>query len=311
METFSVTILGSSSAAPTSQRHTSGQLVNFYHRLYLIDCGEGIQMQLRRNHIKLSKIHHIFISHLHGDHFFGLVGLISSVNLFGRKKDLHIYTDPRLQEIIELQLEISESQLQFKIIYHALNFEQKALLFEDKKLEIHSYPLDHRIPTCGFLFQEKQSAPNVLKEPINKYKIGIDDIKQIQKGKDYCTSDEEIIPNKNLIKEAPKARSFAYCSDTKYHQKLQDFFPNVELLYAECTFMKDFQEVADNKYHMTTQDVARLALEVKANRLIVGHFSARYKDLGPMKEELKQLFMESELVYENKEYHIREEVETN
>jgi len=163
MENFSVTILGSSSASPTSQRNTSAQLVNFYHRFYLIDCGEGTQMQLRKNKIKMSKIHHILISHLHGDHFFGLIGLISTQNLFGRKKDLHIYSDPRIKEVIDLQLALSETVLQFEIIYHALNFNKREVIFEDKKLKLTSFPLDHRVPTCGFLFQEKNHYQTLTK----------------------------------------------------------------------------------------------------------------------------------------------------
>ncbi len=307
MEIFSVNILGSSSAAPTSRRHTSSQLVNFYHRYYLIDCGEGTQIQLRKKRLKISKINHIFISHLHGDHFFGLVGLISSLNLFGRTKELHIFSDLRIKEVVDLQLQISETQLQFEIVYHPLNFDEKELLFEDKKLEIYSFPLDHRVPTCGFLFKEKQSLPNIKKEIIKEYQPDKQQMYQIKKGEDLKLKNGTIIPNKELIVSAPAPRSFAYCSDTKYTPEIYKYFEDVELLYAECTFMKDMQQIAEDKFHMTTSDVSQLAKESRAKQLIVGHFSARYKNMTEFEQELKELHRPSQLVNDFEEYHVRED----
>jgi len=306
MENFSVTILGSSSASPTTRRNTSSQLVNFYHRLYLIDCGEGTQMQLRRNHFKLSKINHIFISHLHGDHFFGLIGLVSSLNLFGRHKNLHIYADPRIQEILEVQLNFSETVLRFKIIYHPLNFENKELIFEDKKLEVYSYPLDHRIPTCGFIFQEKPFLPNIKKQVIKKYSPDIHQINEIRQGNDLFLKDGTHIKNKDLVIPPPAHRSYAYCSDTKFFEKLPDHLRGVELLYAECTFMNQLQQAANDKFHMTTNDVSTLAKEAKVKKLIVGHFSARYKDMTEIQEELLSLFPDAILVNDNETFHVRE-----
>jgi ribonuclease Z len=309
MENFSVTILGSSSATPTSYRHTSGQLVNFYQRLYLVDCGEGTQIQLRKNHIKLSKIHHIFISHLHGDHFFGLVGFISSINLFGRKKPLHIYADMRIREIIELQLKVSETVLQFDIIYHPLDYQEKTLIFEDKRLEVYSFPLEHRVPACGFLFQEKPLPRNMVKRFIKMYDISVEEIREIRQGKDFITNNGELISNQELTLDPPPPRSFAYCSDTRYFETLPALLTDVELLYSECTFMKDLQEVATDKYHMTTTDACLLAENTRAKKLIVGHFSARYKDLTDFKLELKAMNPNAELVHENHTYHVRDEKE--
>ena len=307
MENFSVNILGSSSAAPTSRRHTSSQLVNYCFRYYLIDCGEGTQIQLRRKRLKISKIHHIFISHLHGDHFFGLVGLISSLNLFGRSKDLHIYSDPRIKDIIDLQMEISETELQFKIIYHPLNFEEKELLFEDKKLEIYSFPLNHRVPTCGFLFQEKQALPNIKKPIITKYKPNISQMQEIREGSDLLLAGGKVLKNEDITIPAPDPRSFVYCSDTKYTPDIHRYFENVELLYAECTFMQNFQKVAEDKFHMSTGDASKLAKESKAKKLLAGHFSARYKDLSEFETELRSFFPNSELVNDLDEFHVREE----
>jgi ribonuclease Z len=296
MENFSVTILGSSSASPTSQRNTTSQLVNFFDRLYLIDCGEGTQTQLRRNHTRLSKINHIFISHLHGDHFFGLAGLISSLNLFGRNRPLHIYSDPRIKQVIDIQLEISETVLLFEIEYHPLNFRQKELIFEDKKLEIFSFPLEHRVPTCGFLFQEKPSAPNVNKKSISKYDLSVDQIKSILAGKDLLVGNGEKIANSELVIQPNPPRSYAFCSDTKYFDSLYQNFEHVNLLYTECTFMNDLQEVAHQKFHMTTQDVAQLAVESAAKKLIVGHFSARYRDTTLLQSEIQSLYPQTILV---------------
>lgn len=306
MENFSVTILGSSSASPTKERNTSAQIINFCHRYYLIDCGEGTQMQLRKNKFRISKINHILISHLHGDHFFGLIGLLSSQNLFGRKKDLHIYADPRIQEVIELQLKISETVLQFEIIYHPLNFSKKTTIFEDKKLRISSFPLDHRVPTCGFIFQEKKSLPNIKKTFVKEYNPSIEQIKDIRSGNGFTTKNRHLYQHHEITIPAYEPRSFAYCSDTKYFKGLSENFSTVELLYAECTFMKDLQEVAHDKYHLTTADCVKIAEESKAKKLIVGHFSARYKDISDLKTELISMHPNADVVRDNQVFHIRE-----
>ena len=306
MENFSVTILGSSSASPTNDRNTSAQIVNFYHRYYLIDCGEGTQMQLRKNKLKISRINHILISHLHGDHFFGLIGLVSSQNLFGRKNDLHIYADPRIQEVIELQMKLSETILRFQIIYHPLNFTEKETIFEDKKLRISSFPLNHRVPTCGFLFQEKKSLPNIKKSFVKEYNPSIEQIKEIRSGGGFITNDGHTYLHQKITIPADEPRSFAYCSDTKYFEGLSDEFTDVELLYSECTFMKDFQKIASDKFHLTTADCAKIAEESKAKKLIVGHFSARYKEILDLKNELTDLVPTAEVVRDNQIFHIRE-----
>ena len=308
MENFSVIILGSSSASPTRDRNTSAQLINYSNRFYLIDCGEGTQMQLRKNKIRISKIHHILISHLHGDHFFGLIGLLSSQSLFGRKKDLHLYADSRIQEIIELQLKISETVLQFEIIYHALNFSKKTTIFEDKKLKISSFPLDHRVPTCGFVFQEKKSLPNISKSFVKKYNPSIEQIKDIRSGNGFTTIDGFYYSHEKITIAPYEPRSFAYCSDTKYFDTLNHNFKDIELLYSECTFMKDFQKVAEDKYHLTTADCAKIATEANAGRLIVGHFSARYKEILELKNELTSLYPNAEVVRDNQIFHIRENI---
>ncbi|NOR86705.1 MAG: ribonuclease Z, partial [Bacteroidales bacterium] len=202
---------------------------------------------------------------------------------------------------------ISETVLQFEIIYHPLNFKEKELIFEDKKLKIFSFPLEHRVPTCGFLFQEKPSLPNLIKRNIEHLNLSIEDIKEIRSGGDYQSPQGKIIPHHELVSPPPEPRSYAYCSDTRYFAELPQYINQVELLYSECTFMKDMQEVATDKFHMTTQDAAQLAKETHAEKLIAGHFSARYKDLSGMRAELQSFFKEAELVNENQTYHIRDE----
>ncbi|MBK5194353.1 MAG: MBL fold metallo-hydrolase, partial [Flavobacteriaceae bacterium] len=187
MNEFSITILGSSSAVPTSTRFPSSQIVSHHYKLFLVDCGEGTQIQLRKNKIHFSKIDHIFISHLHGDHFFGLIGLISSFNLLGRKTDLHLYAPQEIKQILEIQLMVSNTQLHYQLYYHCLKFDSKNLLFENKKLEIFSFPLNHSIPTCGFLFKEKPNPRKIIKEILSKYNIPDSAFEGIKNGKDFIT----------------------------------------------------------------------------------------------------------------------------
>lgn len=299
MNEFSVTILGSSSAIPTSTRYPSAQVVSHQYQPFLIDCGEGAQIQLRKNKIRFSKINHIFISHLHGDHFFGLVGLVSSFNLLGRKTDLHIYAPQEIKDVIEFQLNISQSQLHFQIYYHFLNFDTKNLLFENKQLEIYSFPLKHSIPTCGFLFKEKQHPRKMRKEVIATYDIPDHAFEGIKRGEDFVNEKGEIVKNEILSKPGLAQKSYAYCSDTAYSGCISDYIEDVDLLYHECSFMEDMRAIAEAKMHSTTLDAARVANEIRAKRLIIGHFSARYKELEPVLAETQTIFKNTILATED------------
>lgn len=290
MNEFSITILGSSSAVPTSTRFPSSQIVSHHYKLFLVDCGEGTQIQLRKNKIHFSKIDHIFISHLHGDHFFGLIGLISSFNLLGRKTDLNIYAPQEIKQILEIQLMVSNTQLHYQLYYHCLKFDSKNLLFENKNLEIFSFPLNHSIPTCGFLFKEKPNPRKIIKGILSKYNIPDSAFEGIKNGKDFITEQGDIIANKLLTNAGKPQKSYAYCSDTAYSENISDYIEDIDLLYHECSFMEDMRKIAESKLHSTTLDAARIANTVGAKQLIIGHFSARYKDLEPILNETKKVF---------------------
>ncbi len=304
MNEFSVTILGSSSAIPTSMRYPSAQLVSHNYKSFLVDCGEGTQIQLRNNQIRFSKINHIFISHMHGDHFFGLVGLISSLNLFGRKTDLYLFAPKEIKEVLEMQLAVSGTQLNYKIHYHSLKFDDKYLLFEDKVLEIYSFPLNHSIPTCGFLFIEKPHPRKIIKKELALYNIPNEAFEGIKKGGDFVSVTGEIVKNEVLTVPGFPQKSYAYCSDTSFSEKISDYISSVDLLYHECSFMEDMRQIAEEKKHSTTLDAARMANLIGAKQLVIGHFSARYKELEPVLAETKSEFTNTILAIEDLKINI-------
>jgi len=291
---FSVTILGSSSALPTTDRHLTAHLLNVDERFFLIDCGEGTQLQLKKYKAKFSRLNHIFITHLHGDHVFGLPGLISTLNLLGRKNDLHIYAHPHLEKILSQFLSFFYNQLNFSLIYHPLKLSSYDLLFEDDKLEISSFPLNHRIPTCGFVFREKHRLRNIQKEMIDYYKIPIREIANIKNGEDFITEDGIVIPNSKLTHDPEPSKSYAFCSDTAYHDSIIPYIKEIDLLYHEATFSDVDRERALETFHSTASDAAKIAQLANAKKLIIGHFSARYKDVTPLRLEAQKIFRNTE-----------------
>ncbi|MBN2669652.1 MAG: ribonuclease Z [Bacteroidales bacterium] len=304
---FSITVLGTSSAIPNSKRNPSAQVVNVHERFFLVDCGEGTQQLLRKNHIKLSKIHHIFISHLHGDHVLGLFGLVSTFSLLGRNDDLHIYSDPRLKEIIEYHNSFFGNELSYNIVFHDLFEGQAATIYEDDHLIIKTFPLKHSVPSHGFVFNEKERYRSVDKQKIQKYKLEFPDIVRIKSGEDFITESGEIIPNKELTFNPPKQRSYAYCSDTAYFPDIVPFIDEVDILYHEATFADSEQERAKQTMHSTAGQAAQIALQAKAKRLLLGHFSTRYKDINILKVQAKRYFTNCELAQEGFNYEIKEE----
>lgn len=298
MNQFSVTVLGSSSAIPTSSRFPSAQVVAHNHQLFLVDCGEGTQIQLRKNQIRFSKINHIFISHLHGDHFFGLIGLISTFNLLGRKTELHIYAEDKIKQVLEMQLEVSGTVLNFAISYHSLLYDGLVMLYEDKHLEVYSFPLVHSVPTCGFLFKEKPNPRKIKKEMLDKYSIPDSFFALLKQGEDFVTDSGERIPNDFLTTAGKASRSYAYCSDTAYAEYLTAYILGVDLLYHETSFMEDMRKVAEEKKHATTLDAGRIANLVQAKKMIIGHFSARYKEPELLLNETRGVFPNTQLAVE-------------
>jgi len=288
--TFSVTVLGSSSAMPTSTRFPSAHVLNAHERFFLIDCAEGTQIQLRRMHINMSKINHIFISHLHGDHTLGLVGLISTFNLIGRKSDLHIYAHKELEKNLWDNINFFVDELNFKIVFHSIAPNKHQVIYEDRRITVESLPLKHRIPSTGFLFKEKSPLPNIRKELIEKYSLSLAEICAIKNGSDLTAADGRIIHNSDLTYNSTAPRSYAYCSDTLYRQKLAAYIKEVDLLYHEATFASEDEKLAKLTGHSTAAQAATIAYKSGAKKLIIGHFSSRYKSISPLVEEAKAIF---------------------
>jgi len=302
--TFSLTVLGSNSALPTSERYPTAQILNVSERFFLIDCGEGTQMQLRKCRINLSKINHIFISHLHGDHCFGLIGLISTLSLLGRRSVLHIYAHEELEKVLTPQLEYFCADLSFPIQYHHLSFENKEILYEDKRVIVESFPLSHRVPTCGFLFREKTKEPNIRKDAIFKYGLSIREIVAIKNRQPFFDEKGRQVPFDELIIEPPQPRSYAFCSDTKYFRRIIPHIEGVNVLYHEATFMHELKALAKSSGHTTARQAAKIARDAQVGKLLLGHFSSRYKDLKPLLEEAQDVFQKSELVQDGTVYEI-------
>ena len=288
---ISLTILGCHSATPRTFANPTSQFLEINNRHFLIDCGEGTQTQLRKYKIKFSAISHIFISHLHGDHFFGLVGLISTFGLLNRKKDLHIFGPTGLKEIIQLQLKVSKTWISYNIHFHELCNENSELIFEDDKVEVFTIPLDHRIYTNGFLFKEKQGKRKLNVQAIKENpEIEICDFQNLKDGKDFIKENGEIIKNHALTFNPLKQLSYAFCSDTAYKPSITSIIENVNLLYHESTFLKDKIELAKSTKHATAHEAGKIAKKANAVKLILGHYSSRYDDLNLFKEEAETVF---------------------
>jgi len=301
---FELTILGSNSALPTSDRYPTAQVLNILGRFFLIDCGEGTQIQLRRNKIAFSKIKHIFISHLHGDHYYGLIGLISTLNLLGLKTDIHIYSPSELKTLLQPQLDFIKGDMNVNLIFHPLNFKKPQQIFADKRVEIFSFPVKHSISTCGFLFREVKRQSNIKKEMVQEYKIPIAKIKEIKDGADFITAEGLFIPNEKLTNPPPNPRSYAFCTDTAFHLPIVDVIKDVDILYHEATFLEAMRDFANKTLHSTTIDAANIAKSANAKKLIIGHFSARYNDIKLFEKEARTVFENTEAAKEGKTYKV-------
>ena len=287
--TFEVTILGSGAATPTNKRNPTAQLVNFKEKYFLLDCGEGTQLQLRKYKTKFQRINHIFISHLHGDHYLGIFGLLSTYQLLGRKHPLHIYAPAALKNIIELNLSVSKTQLSFEIQFITTQNKEKQLLYDEKGLKIYSFPLEHRIPTTGFILEEQKGQKNIIKEKIQLYDISIEEIKNIKEGKDL-NRNEQTIPNSELTFPDDPLRCYAYCTDTRINEIYPDQIKNATTLYHETTFTEEHKKRARETFHTTAKEAAQLAKNLEVKKLIIGHFSARYNNEEQHLKEAKEHF---------------------
>lgn len=259
----------------------------------MIDCGEGTQMQLRRYRVRLGKIHHIFISHLHGDHIFGLFGLISTFSLLGRAEPLHIYGPEPLEDMLLDHMKYFQNDLGYKINFHRIQCRRSSLLFDDRNIEVHSIPLVHRVPSCGYLFREKPAERNIIKDKIREYQIPVRDIVRIKKGEGFELDDGTVVPNEELTIPPRATRSYAYCSDTRPSEAILPLIRDVDLLYHESTFLEEDTKLAYETFHSTASQAADLARRAGARKLILGHFSSRYKDVSRFEEEARQVFKDS------------------
>ncbi|MGA1976742.1 MAG: ribonuclease Z [Bacteroidales bacterium] len=303
-----VTVLGSSSALPTSERFPSAHVLNAHERLFLIDCGEGTQMQLRRNRIRFGRINHIFISHLHGDHVFGLYGLLSTFSLMGRTTPVHIYAPSNYDKMLHSHLVDFDIHLGFDIDFNPLSSKDPDMILDDKYLTVVSFPLKHRVPAFGFLFREKPRDRNILKEAIARYGIPSVRIPAIKKGGDFVTEDGIVLKNEEITIPGPEPLSYAYCSDTSYFKRLASFVKDVDLLYHEATFDKSLSDLAAITGHSTTADAAKVASEAKAKTLLIGHFSARYKDILPLVAESREVFPQTFPAIDGQTYEVGKEI---
>lgn len=303
--TFSVTILGSSSALPTPNRFSTAQVLNVLERFFLIDCGEGTQIQLRRFKIKSNRINHVFISHLHGDHFLGIFGFISSMNLLDRKMPLFIHGPFKLKKLIDEFITTFDKGLGYEIIFEPLTYNDKKIIYEDDKIKVESIPLRHRIPTCGFIFSEKPRLRNINPESIKEHQIPIKWIPKIKEGQDYITQNGEVIANKKLTFDPPQPRSYAFISDTAKNPQIIQHIKNVDLLYHEATFADEGKKRAKQTGHSTARQAGEIAKLAEVKQLIIGHFSNRYKSLEFLLNEAKEAFNNTNLAIDGSVFHVR------
>lgn len=302
--TFEIIILGSSSATPIYQRHPTAQVLNINEHFFLVDCGEGTLIQMNHFRIKFHRINQVFISHLHGDHYLGLMGLLSTMHLQGRTVPLHLYAPHDLKEIIDIQLRHSQTELRYELVFHPINSSSPKLIYENEDLEVRTIILNHRIPCTGFLFSEKQKPRKLIKEKLVEYNIPVSVFQDLKHGSDYTDENNQVISNAELTSDPRLPRSYAFCSDTMYHEQIIKQVRGIDLLYHEATFMNDKAERAKETFHSTAAQAATLASKAKVKRLIIGHFSARYKNLYPLLEEAKEVFENTSLAMEGDHFII-------
>lgn len=304
MSNFEIIVLGSSSATPAYNRNPSAQLLNINDKYYLIDCGEATQNQLNRFKLKSSRIDYIFISHLHGDHYLGLVGLLSTMHLNGRTKEIQIFGPPELKEIIDLQLKVSETQLRYEIIFKATHTDYSELIFENNDVTVETIILNHRIPTTGFLVKEKLRKRKINTSKMEEYDIPLEYIPLLKNGIDYSDKHGNTIPNAELTFDPPTPKSFAYCSDTLYNENFLEQIEGVDFLYHEATFLHELLDRAVETFHTTAKQAGIIAQKANVKKLMIGHFSARYKELDDLYHEAKSEFENVLLAIEGEHYFV-------
>ncbi|WP_369992780.1 ribonuclease Z [Winogradskyella sp.] len=299
-----LTILGCHSATPRTNTNPTSQVLEIKNHMFLIDCGEGTQVELRRNRIKFSRIKHIFISHLHGDHYFGLIGLVSTFRLLTRETPLHIYGPKGLKEIITLQLKLSDSWTNYPLIFHELTSKKSELIFEDEKIEVVTIPLKHRVYTNGFLFKEKENERKLNIGAVLKANINVAYYRKLKQGADVVNEDGVLIDNKTVTKDPLPPKSYAFCSDTVYDESIIPIIENTTVLYHESTFLDKNENLCERTMHSTARQAAVIARKAKVDTLILGHFSTRYNGYEGFKEEAQEEFSNVLLAEDGKFYEL-------
>ncbi len=290
MEHFELNILGCGSALPTTKHFPSSQVLNLRNKLYMVDCGEGAQIQFRSMGLNFNRLNHIFISHLHGDHCFGLPGLLSTLNLLGKTGELVIHGQPDTEKIFRPILDYFCTDMSYSVRFNTFSPHKNELIFEDKTLKVYTIPLKHRVPTCGYLFEELPKQPHLIREMIDFYQIPIKQLNEIKKGTDFVTPEGEIIPNSRLTRPADPPKKYAYCSDTAYYEKIIPIIEGIDLLYHEATFCEEDLRRAKETGHSSAKQAALIAQKANVKKLMIGHFSARYPNTDILLKEVLEIF---------------------
>lgn len=298
MEPFKIHILGCGSALPTLKHNASSQLIEMRGKCFMVDCGEGAQMQFRRSHIHFSKLNAIFISHMHGDHCFGLMGLLSTLGMLGRTSKLRIYAPKDYEPLFRQQVEFFMQTMEYEMEMIPVDTEKQQVIYEDHSLTVETVPLQHRVPCCGFIFREKPTLPHIRRDMIDYYGIPVSQINNIKNGADWTNEDGDIIPNTRLVQPADSPRSYAYCSDTRFVPGLKEKVKGVTVLYHESTYTSEQEDRAKIYYHSTARQAATIAAGAGVGTLLLGHYSARYNDEQVLLEEAKAVFDHSILSQE-------------
>ena len=298
MEKFELHILGCGSALPTTRHFPTSQIVNVRDKLFMIDCGEGAQLQFRKSHLKFSRLNHIFISHLHGDHCFGLLGLISTLNLLGRTAELHIHSPKGLETLLTPMLDFFNRQMTYKVLFHEFDTKEPMQIYEDRSLTVTTIPLRHRMPCCGFLFAEKRRPNHIIREMVDFYQVPVYELNRIKNGADYVTPEGKTVSNNLLTRPSAPSRSYAYCSDTIYLPSIVEQIKGVDLLSHEATFANEDAPRAKETFHTTAAQAAEIARKAEVKKLLIGHFSARYEDENILLQEASAIFPDTQLAKE-------------
>ena len=300
MEHFELNILGCGSALPTTRHFPSSQVLNLRDKLYMVDCGEGAQMQFRSMELNFNRLNHIFISHLHGDHCFGLPGLLSTLGMLGKTGELVIHGQPDIEKLFRPIMDyFGIDKMTYSIRFNLFNPNKNELIFEDKTLRVYTVPLKHKVPTCGYLFEELPKQPHLIREMIDFYQIPVKQLNEIKKGADFVTPEGEIIPNSRLTRPAELPKKYAYCSDTIYYPRIIPIIEGIDLLYHEATFCEQDLHRTKETGHSTAKQAAQIAKDAHARKLIIGHFSSRYPDTNILLQEAQEIFPETILAKEH------------